>query len=273
MPRVNTAELINLAGRAALVTGGGDGLGRNIVETLAGAGASVMIMDLRPDNALKLKDELKAEGCAIGFVQGDVSKAADAERAVAATRQAFGSIDILVNNAGVFDMVPTAKMREEAWDRVININLKGTHLMCQAAVRAMLEQGDRPYHIVNIASAGGLVPVVPNSLMSHYNASKAGVMSYTRSLAKEYLGTGIRVNCIAPGGMMTPGGMGLQREISPEQGKLLMEVGRRAPNTSGQEVARMVLALASPMAVGMRGETVLVDAGMVLHLGGYPLGT
>lgn len=92
-----------------------------------------------------------------------------------------------MNNAGVFDMVATVDMREEAWDRVIDINLKGTHLMCQAAVRAMLEQGDRAYYIVNIASAGGLVPIVPQNLMAHYCASKAGVINYTRAIAKEYL--------------------------------------------------------------------------------------
>jgi 3-oxoacyl-[acyl-carrier protein] reductase len=136
----------------------------------------------------------------------------------------------------------------------------------------MLEQGDRPYYIVNIASAGGLVPIVPNNLQSHYYASKAGVINYTRALAKEYLANGIHVNCIAPGGMgPTRGNMELKAEISPEQGKALMEFGQRAPSTSGQEVARMVLALASPMAVGMRGETVLVDAGLLLHLGGYSL--
>lgn len=272
MPRVNTAVLIDLTGRSALVTGGGDGLGRNIVETLASAGASVMIMDVRPENALTLKKELNAEGCAVEFVQGDVSKAADAAQAVEATRQAFGSIDILVNNAAVFDMVPTVNMSEEAWDRLINVNLKGTHLMCQAAIRAMLEQGERSYYIVNISSAGGLIPTVPNAVQSHYYAAKAGVINYTRALGKEYMASGIRVNGVAPGGMAgTPGSKSLRPNISPEQAKAMMEWGPRTPAVLPEEVARMVLALAGPMADGMRGETVLVDAGLNLQLGGYPL--
>ncbi len=270
MPRVNIAELINLTGRAALVTGGGDGLGRHIVTTLASAGAAVMIMDVRPENALALRNELNAEGCRVEFVQGDVSKVADAARAVAATREAFGSIDILVNNAAVFDMVATVNMSEECWDRVIDINLKGTHLMCQAAVRAMLEQGDRPYYIVNVSSNGALIPTVPNNLMSHYYAAKAGVVNYTRALAKEYLGKGIHVNGIAPGGMgMTRGNMELKADITPEQGKALMEFGQRTLLTPIQEAANMVLVLVSPLAAGVRGETVVVDAGMLLHHAGY----
>lgn len=272
MPRVNTSALINLTGRAALVTGGGDGLGRHIVQTLASAGAAVMIMDVRPENALALKDELNAEGCNADFVQGDVSKAADAARAVAATRQAFGAIDILVNNAAVFDMVPTVNMTEEGWDRVIDINLKGTHLMCQAAVRAMLEQGERPYYIVNVSSNGGFVPTVPNNLMAHYYASKAGVINYTRALAKEYLASGIHVNGVAPGGMgATRGNMELKMDIAPEQGKALMEFATRTLITDCQDVANMVLVLASPLAAGIRGETINVDAGMLLHMSGYSL--
>jgi NAD(P)-dependent dehydrogenase (short-subunit alcohol dehydrogenase family) len=260
-----STALVDLTGKAALVTGGARGLGVEIVRTLASAGASVMIMDFREGEGGEAKSALTAKGLIVDFVQGDVSKAADAVAAVAATVAAFGSIDILVNNAGVFSVIRTDRLTEEEWDRVIDINLKGTHLMCQAAMRAMLEQPDASYRIVNIASMGAIAPVVSGGLMVHYNSAKAGVISYTRTLAKELLDSGIRVNCVAPGSMgPTPGNMETLIDATPEQRDKFFAVAAAGPETSTEEVARMVLALASPLADGMRGQTVAVDGGFLL---------
>lgn len=260
-----SADFLNLTGKAALVTGGARGLGLDIVRTLAGAGASVMIMDFREDECLKVKAELTGEGLPVDVVLGDVRLVADAARAVAATVAAFGSLDILVNNAAVFSVIRTDRLTEDEWDRVIDVDLKGTHLMCQAAMKTMLEQGDGSCKIVNIASVGGIAPVVSGGLMVHYNAAKAGVISYTRTLAKELISSGIRVNCVAPGMMgPTPGNLETHIDATPEQTERFMAVGTAGAQTSTDEVARMVLALASPLAEGMRGQTVVVDGGFLL---------
>ncbi|UIX29298.1 SDR family NAD(P)-dependent oxidoreductase [Streptomyces sp. GQFP] len=260
-----SAGLIDLTGKAALVTGGARGLGLDIVRALAAAGAAVMIMDFREAVAVKAKAELNAEGLPVDMVLGDVRMAADANRAVAATVDAFGSIDILVNNAAVFSVIRTDRLTEDEWNRVIDIGLKGTHLMCQAAMRAMLDRPDAPCRIVNIASVGGIAPVVADGLMVHYNAAKAGVISYTRTLAKELMSSGIRVNCVAPGQMgMTPGNQEVLVDATPEQTEKFVAVSTAGAQTSTEEVARMVLALASPLADGMRGQTVVVDGGLLL---------
>jgi NAD(P)-dependent dehydrogenase (short-subunit alcohol dehydrogenase family) len=260
-----SAELLDLAGKAALVTGGARGLGLDIAKRLAAAGAAVMIMDFREAEGQKAKAELGAEGYSVDLVLGDVRKAADAARAVAATVDAFGSIDILVNNAAVFSVVRTDRLTEDEWDRVIDIGLKGTHLMCQAAMQAMLARPGTAGRIVNIASVGGIAPVVADGLMVHYNAAKAGVISYTRTLAKELMGSGIRVNCVAPGNMgPTPGNQEVLVDATPEQVEKFAAVSSAGAQTSPEEVARMVLALASPLADGMRGQTVVVDAGLLL---------
>jgi len=260
-----STNFLDLTGKAALVTGGGRGLGRNIVERFVDAGASVMIMDIREAESLEVKATLSANGFKVDFVNGDVRKASDATRAVAETTTAFGSIDILVNNAGVFSIIRTDRLSEDEWERIIDTNLKGAHLMCQAAMKAMLKQGDGSYKIVNISSMGGIAPVVAGGLMVHYNAAKAGVISYTRTLGKELMGTGIRVNCVAPGNMgPTPGNMEIFVNTTPEQAEKFNAVASAGAQTSTEEVARMVLALASPLAEGMRGQTVVVDGGFLL---------
>jgi NAD(P)-dependent dehydrogenase (short-subunit alcohol dehydrogenase family) len=257
-------DFLDLTGKAALVTGGARGLGLDIVRTLARAGASVMMMDFREAEGAEAKANVGSEGHAVDFVQGDVRSAADAARAVDATRSAFGSIDILVNNAGVFSLVRLDRLTEEEWDRIVD--LKGTHLMCQAAMRAMLDQSPGPYRMVNIASTGGIAPGVSVGLMAHYNAAKAGVIAYTAALAKELMDTGIRVNAVAPGNMgPTPGNLeaGASIDATPEQIDKVLAVASRAAETTTGEVARMVLALASPLADGMRGQTVVVDGGFL----------
>lgn len=183
---------MSLAGKAVLVTGGARGIGRSIVEKFLAAGCRVVIADVLDDVGAQAVTELASVG-QLCYQHCDVTNAADASAAVQRAVDEYGALDILVNNAGITRDTLLIRMKEEDWDLVLKINLKGAFLMTQSAAKVMMKA--RSGRIVNISSVVG---VMGNAGQANYSASKAGLIGLTKSSAKELAGRGITVNAIAP---------------------------------------------------------------------------
>ncbi len=195
MPTLN--DLFSLVGRVAIVTGGSRGLGQEMAEGLAEAGASLMLCARREQWLTPTVDAMRARGFRVEGMLCDVARPDDVQKVVDATVKAFGKIDILVNNAGVTWAAEPEEMPLDKWQRVVDINLTGAFLFAQAAGREMLT---RQYgRIVNVASIAGLHASVHGPHYAPYAATKAGLMGLTRELAATWGRKGIRVNAIAPG--------------------------------------------------------------------------
>ncbi len=259
------ASLTSLAGKVALVTGGGQGIGEAISLRLAEAGAAVVVTDLVGANAERTAARIREAGGRAQGVAADVSSVADAERCVFAAVQVFGRLDVLVNNAALIGASPVMDITESLWDRVIDIDLKGVFFQSQAAARQMIRQGGGK--IINIASVDAILPVgglVP------YDSAKGGVAMMTKSLAKELGRHGITVNAVAPGGVKTPGA----EEATPMIMKVLgidAEAMANSPirSTLGRyaepdDIAKVVYFLATGLADYMTGAFVTVDGGYLL---------
>ena len=175
-------QLFDLTGKAAIVTGGAMGLGQAIALRLAQAGASVMITDINIEAARQVVAEIKGSGGTAMATYADAASISDARKAVKTIVKEFGRLDILVNNAGIFSFTPALQMSEETWDRTLNINLKGMFFYSQVAAQHMIKAGHGG-KIVNMASMDGLHPTRVE--LSHYNASKGGVITLTKALARE----------------------------------------------------------------------------------------
>ncbi|MFH2056583.1 MAG: 3-oxoacyl-[acyl-carrier-protein] reductase [bacterium] len=184
---------MSLSGKTALVTGGARGIGRAIVEKLLDSGCKVVIADVLDEVGAQTVGELSARG-ELCYQHCDVTSAADATAAVERAVAEYGALDILVNNAGITRDTLLVRMKEEDWDLVLKINLKGSFLMTQAAAKVMMKA--RSGRIVNISSVVG---VMGNAGQANYAASKAGVIGLTKASAKELASRGITVNAIAPG--------------------------------------------------------------------------
>jgi 2-deoxy-D-gluconate 3-dehydrogenase len=266
MATQSIAELFNLRGKGAVVTGGAMGIGQAIALRLAEAGASVMIADINLEAANKTAEEITSGGGKAQAIQADASSGSDAKKVIQATVDAFGSLDILINNAGIYPLLPMMRVEEELWDRVIDINLKGTFLYAQAAAARMIEAGNGG-KIVNLASIDGLHP---NGNAAHYNASKGGVIMLTKALALELAPHNILVNTVAPGTIKTPGtetwgakaiddGLTVEQLSKSFQGRVpLGRVGYP------DDIAKVVLFAASAAADYMTGSLLLVDGGYLL---------
>jgi gluconate 5-dehydrogenase len=190
-------ELFDLSGRAAIVTGGSRGLGREIAEGLAEAGAALMLCARRAEWLTPTLQEMRARGFRVEGLVADVSRPAEVQAVVDGAVAAFGKIDILVNNAGVTWGEHPEAMPLEKWQKVIDVNLTGAFLFSQSAGREMLK---RQYgRIINVASLAGLRSSVRGPHYAAYAASKAGLMGLTRELAASWGRQGVRVNAIAPG--------------------------------------------------------------------------
>jgi NAD(P)-dependent dehydrogenase (short-subunit alcohol dehydrogenase family) len=195
MPAVQ--ELFDLSGRAAIVTGGSRGLGREIAEGLAEAGAALMLCARRAEWLTPTLQEMRARGFRVEGLVADVSRPAEVQAVVDGALAAFGKIDILVNNAGVTWGENPEAMPLEKWQKVIDVNLTGAFLFSQSAGREMLKR--RYGRIINVASLAGLRSSVRGPHYAAYAASKAGLMGLTRELAASWGRQGVRVNAIAPG--------------------------------------------------------------------------
>ena len=200
MKHPSLKDLFSIEGQIAFVTGGGRGIGKVFCKTLAEAGADVIVVDIDPDTASQTAGEIEEMGRTALAIKADVTKSDDVDRAVRMSLDRFGKIDILVNNAGICIHENAEDMTDEQWDVVMDVNLKGVFYCCRAVGKVMIKQGGGK--IVNVASMSALIVNRPQNQVS-YNASKAGVVMLTRSLAVEWAQYGIRVNAISPGYMLT----------------------------------------------------------------------
>jgi len=195
VPTIN--ELFSLSGRVAIVTGGSRGLGQEMAEGLAEAGASLMLCARREEWLAPTVTDMRARGFTVEGMRCDVAKPADVQAVVDRTVSRFGKVDILINNAGVTWAAEPEAMPIDKWQKVIDINLTGAFLFSQAAGRDMLRR--QWGRIINVASIAGLHASVHGPHYAPYAASKAGLMGLTRELAASWGRQGIRVNAIAPG--------------------------------------------------------------------------
>ncbi len=243
-----------LTGRTALVTGGTRGIGRAIVEALATAGAAVgFTYKSSAQAADELVATLKASGATVAGFQSDASSPAEAATVVELAIKTFGKIDILVNNAGITKDGLLMRMSEEDWDRVITTNLKSVFAMTKAVCRPMM--GQRAGKIINISSIVGLTG---NAGQANYAASKAGILGFTKSVAKELASRNIQVNAIAPGYVDTD----MTRALTAEQTKALVDLIPLKRTAKPSDIAGAVVFLASPAADYVTGQVLAVDGGL-----------
>jgi 3-oxoacyl-[acyl-carrier protein] reductase len=249
-----------LAGRVVIVTGGGNGIGRAMCQEIARRGGRVAVADIDAAAASAVASEIKSsDGDAIA-VTVDVSDAASADRMVDAAAEHYGRIDALVNNAAIYATVavtraPYDEITEREWDDMMRVNVKGTWLCSRAAARAMRAQGDGG-SIVNVSS-GTAFKGTPGLI--HYVTSKAGILGFTRSLARELGQHQIRVNCIAPGATAstTPPGADAEEGWSPDRALPRQEIP--------SDVVGSVVFLLSDMSAFVTGQTLVIDGGSHLH--------
>ena len=249
---------MRLAGKVALITGAGSGQGQKAVEVFAREGARVVATDINEGGLQETVRLAGGDPDTVVTVTGSVTDAADVQRMVQAARDNFGALQILYNNAGVVDRTgdgPITEVTDEAWDKVLGVNLRGIFYCCKYAIPLMIESGGGS--IVNIASGAALV----GSAGSAYTASKGGVVSLTRAIAVDYGRFGIRCNAICPGVIMTPM-LASNPRYGSEAG--LMKMARFNPvKRVGQpeDVVNCALYLASDESTFLTGTIIPVDGG------------
>jgi 3-oxoacyl-[acyl-carrier protein] reductase len=245
---------MNLEGKVGLVTGASRGIGRACAIKLASLGARVAVnYHTRASAADEVVAAIKAGGGDATAVQGDVSQFAMAQHVVAATLSTYGRLDILVNNAGTTRDALLATMKEDDFDAIIQQNLKSVFNCSRAALRQMIAQ--RYGRIINMASMGGLIGIPGQT---NYAAAKAGIIGFTKSMAKEYGGRNIAVNAVSPGLIPTDLTAGLPQEVKDGLVRLTA-LGRVG---TAEEIASVVAFLASDDASYITGQVIAVDGGL-----------
>ncbi|MEL6430298.1 MAG: 3-oxoacyl-[acyl-carrier-protein] reductase [Planctomycetota bacterium] len=242
-----------LEGQVALVTGASRGIGRSIAEGLARAGARVACVATRQENAAATAEQCAAHTDGARAFGVDVSDHAAVAALVKEVQSEFGGLDVLVNNAGVTRDQLLMRMGEDDFDRVIDVNLKGTWNFVKAAARPLMKAGAG--RIVNIASVVG---VTGNAGQANYAASKAGVIGLTKSAAKELAGRGVTVNAIAPGFIETD----MTADIPENERSALLGSVPLGRMGSTAEIAALAVFLAGPAGGYITGQTLVVDGGL-----------
>ena len=244
---------MRLEEKVALVTGGGRGLGEAICLTFAREGAHVAVNDINLKDAKRVVGLFNKMGRKAVAVKADVSREKEVREIVSKTIEALGPIDILVNNAGIFHKGPVAEMPTDIWDKLLAVNLKGTFLCSrEVAPNFKKKKGGK---VINIASLAGQVGGILAG--ANYSASKAGVICFTKSFAKEMAPFGVNVNCVAPGVIDTD----MTMEFPREDMKKAIPLGELG---EAQDVANAVLFLASEESKYITGETLSVNGGIFM---------
>jgi NAD(P)-dependent dehydrogenase (short-subunit alcohol dehydrogenase family) len=259
MPKFTISQLFDLQGRSAIVTGAAQGMGKAIAQRLAEAGAHVLIAGHNERGLKETAEGIKDAGGRAAWVSGDIAKLEDLDRIVRTALEATGGADILVNNAGgMHPFTPAEQITEEIWEATLGRNLKGTFFLSQKVAKWMIGAG-KGGRIINIASIAALRP---DPQLSVYNASKAGVVSLTKSLATEFAPHGILVNAVVPGPTMTPNTAAVYDV--PDIQKILRERVPLGHVGTPEDVSNAVLFLASHAADHVTGSLVVVDGGMTV---------
>lgn len=246
---------MRLKGSNALITGSAQGIGMAIALAMANEGANICIADINVDNIGNLVNSINQAGVKCISTRLDVSSQESVTNAFEKFTNEFGSLDILVNNAGITRDSLAIRMKEDDWDAVININLKGTFLCSKEAIKIMSKQ--RSGKIINISS---VVAFTGNPGQINYSASKAGVIGLTKTIAKEYAGRGIRVNAIAPGFIQTAMTDALPEKVKEDMKNAipLREFG------TPEDVANASIFLASKESDYLTGQVIHVNGGMYM---------
>jgi len=244
-----------LKDKVAVVTGAAQGIGKAIALLLARKGASLVLCDINLEMVREAAREIEEEKGRCLALKSDVSKSQDAEKIIKETVEHFGSVDVLVNNAGITRDNVLLRMKEEQWDQVMAVNLKGTFNFTKAAIKVMLRQ--KSGKIINIASITGLMG---NAGQANYSASKAGIIGFTKAIAREYADRGITVNAIAPGFIATT-----MTDAIPEKEReeLIKQIPMKRLGTP-EDVANAVYFLTSEEASYITGHVMGVNGGLYM---------
>lgn len=251
-------DLFDLTGKTAIVTGGSRGIGKEMAQGLAEAGASLMLCARRSEWLDETVEEFRGRGFIVESMLCDVAKPADVEAAVSATVQRFGAVDILINNAGVSWGAMPEDMPLEKWQSVLDVNLTGCFLFAQASGREMLKRGSGS--IINISSIAGMTSSANGPFYAGYVASKAGLIGLTRELAASWGRRGVRVNAIAPGffhSRLADAVIDLY-ERSIQENNVIPRIGNEG------ELKGVVVFLASDASSYVTGQTIAVDGGVTV---------
>jgi 3-oxoacyl-[acyl-carrier protein] reductase len=246
----------SIAGRAVVVTGATRGIGKGIARVFAGAGGRVLIVGRDAEAAKATVAELSATGAEVSYVLADVSRREDCRRVAATAAERFGGIDVLCANAGIFPAAPLAEMTDEDIDEVLGTNLRGTILSVQACLPALAASGRG--RVILTSSITGPITGFPG--WAHYGASKAGQLGFLRTAAIELAGSGITINAVLPGNIVTEGLDELGEEY---QAQMAASIPLRRLGTV-EEIGHAALFLATDEAGYITGQTIVVDGGQVL---------
>ena len=252
---MNAIELFNLTGRKALVTGAGRGIGRVLAISLAQFGCDVAILEKNMNDAHNVAEEIKKLGKKAVAIEVDVTKKTNVEKAFSTVAKQLGRLDIVINNAGVCIHEAAEDTPEEHYDFIVDTDLKGVFLCCQAAAALMKPQ--KKGSIINIASMSGSIANYPQK-QAHYHAAKAGVILLTKCLAVEWVDYGIRVNSISPGYTRTEMTVKLSAPEMIAQRESMIPMRRMA---DPQELAGAAVYLASDASSYTTGSDIIVDGG------------
>lgn len=253
---MHVKTLFDLTGKTAIVTGGGRGLGQQIAEGFAEAGANVVVCSRNYEACVEVSEKLKEQGVESFALKCDVTNLEDIKNVVTQTVEKFGRIDILVNNSGASWGASVEEMPLEAWQKVFNVNVTGTFLMSQAVGKIMLEQ--KSGKIINIASVAGLKGSNPKYMNAiGYNSSKGAVITFTKDLAAKWGPEGIYVNAIAPGFFPTK----MSKGLLDQGGKAILEGTPLRKFGSDHDLKGVALFLAAPASDYVTGDIIVVDGG------------
>lgn len=257
-------QLFDLSGQTALVTGGSRGLGLQIAEALGEAGAKIMLTSRKASDLEEAAAHLQAKGIDARWIAADASKPEDVQRVVAESMERLGHIDILVNNAGATWGAPAEDHPLEAWDKVMNLNIRSIFLFSQAVGKASMIPRRRG-RIINVASIAGLSGAGPEVKFIAYGTSKGAVVNFTRTLAGEWGGYGINVNALAPGFFPSKMTMGTLERVGAEKlaaGAPLRRLG------DDDDLKGAALLFASAAGKHITGQILAVDGGVTaVHMG------